>query len=790
MYIKNITDEAIVVGGLGFEANEKRLLTEVGTSSEIEKYAEEILNYFNNSIIEILYPDETKLTNSYRLLKLLSGDINEVSITNISEIEEALKSPEEQRTNDYYYNNYDLNMEKGQTIDIEFKGYLSTALLRVFSGKISAQIINEPMNKVLVEEQNLFEMNTANKLLNPSIRLEAVTKVKASIFIDGSYYDETGKKTKAQYLSEIYNKETIPAPAQEEGKVMNFNIDFKKQDLVSGNVLEDINKYNGKTLGFEENNDPMWNRNTVVSFDTAFGISKDEEFTQSIFFKPKKGAKWTQYFISNGQIKYWFSTSGKIYVWVLGKGSYIGYISYDTWNHLVITYNKEKINIYLNSNFAYSLPKPTRNYTLGKMSIGNYSLGYPKYGFIGEIGRVSSYNYNFSAGMVYHLYKVNHPNNEINTNIIEYTNTKYFNLNDLKETEILNKFQFDILEKEYRKPENILCKEQNTKIDFSDSDFYTANLDNYFVINDGYYITIENSYHSFKIESNQYSILTIDDREVCTSTEDNGEGSIYLPEGKHKIKHIVVSFEKDSYFYCKKYSEDDQDWMFFNLKQDDINDEESVEEDKTKIINIKDGNFNLIKGELDDSSNAELIDYNTYKMLNYKTDKFTYIKNLSDIMSSNIFSISLILKMNSNKECYLFSMGGDEQDWQIWLSLRYYSKKLELTFNDKSIKSDKIDLNTYYQIDIVSNGTNIELMINAKETNKNILIKDNDWFEGSNLYFNRLPNGTTYKWMQSDYSIDNFNYYSITKNKEELENSLVENSKIYDFSYIFNKRSK
>ena len=789
MYIKNITDEEIVVAGLGFEVNEKRLLTEVGTSSEIEKYAEEILYYFNNSMIEILYPDETKLTNSYRLLKLLSGVNSEVSIVNISEFEEALKSPEEQRTNDYYYNNYQLNLDKGQSVDLEFKGYLKSATLRVFSGKISAQIISEPMNKVVVEEQNVFEMDTDNKLLNPIMRLTAVTKVTASIFVDGSYYDETGKKTKAQYLDEIYNRNTLPKPTYTEDKVMDFSIDFRNQDLISGTVIEDVNKYNGTAKGFIEDSETLWTKTSCVEFNSAMGISKDEEFTHSIFLKPIKGARWTQYFLANGQIKIWVSTSGRIYVWVLGKGAYIGYVTYDIWNHILITYNKEKVNIYLNTNFAYSLPKPTRNYTLNKLEIGNYSISNLRYGFIGEIGRISSYNYFFSEGMVYHLYKMNHPNNEVNTNMVEYVNSKYFKLDDLDETPITKKFHFDILEKEYRKIENVIYKEKINKIDFTESDFYTSELSNYFVVNEGIFSTIENSYYTFKLESNQYAILTIDDREVAITSDNNGEGSIYLPEGKHKFKHISVSFNDNSYFYCKIYDDVNQDWIFFNLYQNDIDDESSNEEDITKLITIKDGVFNIdnIDGSILDTNNSDLVEYDGYKMLQYKGDNYSFIKGLSEIMKSNIFSISFILKINTDRECYLFTMGGDEQDWQIWLGLRYVNRSLELNFNDKRVKSDKIKTNTYYQIDIVSNGTDVNLVINAKEDNKKITISDNDWFEGDNLYFNRLPNGATHTWMKSDFEIDNFNYYSITKNKENLENSFIENSKIYDFSYIFSK---
>jgi len=789
MYIKNITNEEIIIAGLSFDAEEKRLLTEIGSSDEIQRYAEEILEYFNDSKIEVLYADESKLTSAYRLLRLLSGDSNEVSITNISEINEIVKSPEDNKTNDYYYNNYDLIMEKGRTVDIEFKGYLKTALLRIFSGKLSAQIISEPMNKVIVEEQNLFEIDTDNKLLNPIIRLEALSTTTASFFTDGSYFDETGKKTKEQYLNEIYNKDVSLGLVVEEDKIMNFNIDFRKQNLISGNVLESINNYSGTAQGFSEDNETVWNRETNVTFNTALGVCKEEEFTQSAFFKPSKGAHYVQYFMLNGQVKYQIYSSGRMHVWVLGRTAYAGFVTYDSWNHIAVTYNKEKINIYLNSVFVCSLPKPAKNYNLTKLSIGNYSLNYRKKGFIGEIGRISAYNYSFSAGMIYHLYKVNHPNNEKYTNTINFVNTKYFDLSSLKETEILNKYQFDILEKEYRNPENILSKEHNTKIDFTSSDFYKADLDKYFVINEGYFTTLEDSYHSFKIENNQYGILTIDDRDVCLSFENNGEGSIYLPEGRHTLKYIAVSFEDNSYFYCKKYDEENQDWIFFNLDQNDIEDEESSEEDKTKLIKIKDGNFTLIKGELDNSSNAELIDYDTYKMLNYKGDKFTYIKNLSDIMSSNVFSISLILKMNSDRECYIFSMGGDEQEWQIWLSLRYYNKRLELSFNDKNVKSNKIKINTFYQIDIVSDGTNIELILNAKENNKNILIDDNNWFEGSNLYFNRLPNRNTYRWMQSNYSLDSFNYYSITKSKKDLENSFAENTKIYDFSYINTRRT-
>ena len=790
MFIKNISGSEITLAGITFLIDEVLPISDIGSKNQISLAADEILLSIQNSEIELQYADQTIEVSQSKITSILSGNITEVTISNIESIINQDSNSSNVKGENFYYNSQVYNLSKGEVIDIEFKGYLKTYSIKVSEGTVNMQLINPKMNPIRVESFSTYDIDSDYRIKDAVFRIEATLVSDIEIYMDGEYYDSSGSKSKSQYLEEIYSSSSLPNPPIPEEKGIVFDINFLKADTMSETIRDSVFNAIGNTKGFINNGE--WTRESVVDFKSILGASEDFPFTHFIWMKWDGTKTHSQYVMYKGGYYYYYiNTNGSLYVNYDGVTTQITTMSADVWTMCIASYdgNGSSIVFYLNgaysskTNKQISFPNSSSN-----LLFGNLSYSSNRYGFCGELGRCGQLNYSVSAGMAKYMFNRDHPNRNSPINMKAGVSVSYFSIEKRGFSYPENTYECDIIEKEYANVDNTIFQEIMSGINYMDSTFPDILTEQYFMtIARGQFTTDEDGYYTYLIQGADTVELIIDDRVVCGNYglnllgDDPVEGNIYLEAGIHSMKFRHFQGTKDVSYSCKIKNTSINDFEFFNLLQPDTDDEATGGNPDLESIKASVKDWVISPSYSVDSYPAkEYTDSRGVKCLVMK-DQDAIKLDIDESFLDPVFSFSIWIQMKEDKDCFIFSMGGVE-DWTHWLSVRVKNEKIELVMCDESKSmSKKLEKYEWHKLDVNCDGTKLEAFLNGSKDNSiDIDYSDNEYHHGNNFWFNRASNGESLKWMESKFYMNDFKFRNSTKTKDSIAFDYLSESEKYD----------
>lgn len=775
MFIRNLKDTDVLVIGVSIAPDELMPIQDLGTKSQLVRGADEILQYIENGDIQLEYADGDVENSHSKIVSILNSNFSIVEINNEVDID----SSKEIRGNNFYYNSLAKRLAKGESIDITFKGFLKNTSITVQEGEIEFQIISPKMNKIIISEFSTYDIDSEFNIQDPSIRISASVISDVSIYMDGVYFDETGTKTKEQYLNEIYG-EDLPAPVIKSTKEKIFDVDLLNSDLNTDTSIDNINH----TVGLIKVPlvDNIFTKKTVLNFKNIFNVTENEDWTHSFWFYPTN-LSVSRYIAYKSGLFYIYQSRSNLYVNYDNKMINVGTIQENKWYHLVCTYSKNSgvLNYYINGAYtANRTSKPSFSNKTSDFLIGNLSYISNNYGFEGKMGIISEFNYHMSAGMVRNLFKKQNPLNIVDTNLIPSINMRYFNTSNRGNNPPDSKQEFDIVEKEYSTISNLLFQEYIDKIDFMVSKFpNVTSREKYTNIATGIFIADVDGYYKFKIQGDGSVDIVIDDRLVLSNYGNNSYdspeviGEIYLTSGYHDFKYRHFHIDSDSVFYAYSWNYNNSSWDNIILYKKDTEDTESTSKDSSKLIEIKDWESTV--PITTDSYKYKKLEENSIKYLEFKGKNACKLdlSNIPKLYNESKFTISFAYYIEESKEHFIFGYGKNT-NWNDWIMLKgLRDGTLELNFCGEYKRSSKtVTRDKWSNIDIVCDGINITLYIDSEKNIEMDYNKD-DWYNGDDFWFNRLSSGSTWIWSESTFRINDFVWYKTNKSEEELQASFI-----------------
>jgi hypothetical protein len=138
--------------------------------------------------------------------------------------------------------------------------------------------------------------------------------------------------------------------------------------------------------------------------------------------------------------------------------------------------------------------------------------------------------------------------------------------------------------------------------------------------------------------------------------------------------------------------------------------------------------------------------------------------------------------MKEDKDCVIFSTGG-LYDWVSWLKLNIVNSRVEVHLCDESDKSSTV-LKKYYwnKIDINCDGTKVNLYINGKKEKQfDLDFINNNNYKTPGLWFNRNSTGTSSRWMESKFYLNDFKFRNVVKTQSEIETAYIDERSRYEY---------
>jgi len=763
MIIKNITDAEFDVMGLSLDSGEEMAISDMGTATQLRQGTDEIVKAISDGNISMMYADGVSETSVQKIVDILDNKVTQTNVTVDSGDGSAPAA-----SNMYYYQNISATMTRGETKDIIFKGFLDNVVITSASGTIEFQIIEPKMTKITVHSLNTFNFDAKNQIKDPIIRITAVTAVSATLMMDG-LYDVNERKSKTQYLQEIYSDDSVvEVPIEDKTeKGLFFSARFDDAlSLISGQVRDTVAKSIGICKGFENNIDASFTGKTSVEFDPGISINPEEPFTMSIIFE-QTDKHSIQYILYKLGQYYLYASNGSLYLNFASSTTKICTIREGVVNNLIITYNgdKEHITVYLNGLYVCTINRAIkiRNYGYS-MVVGNNRYN-SNYGLRGKIYALNEFNYSMSGGMVAGLYeKLLIENTESAT--VPGCMVSYYSTGTRGTNHIDNFAEFDSVEKIYGTKNNCLFNEvqQGVNSELTQwNNFKTYR--NYITIIQTTYCPSVDGYYEFELQGDDAVELSIDNKVIVADYGGHGvnamkSGMEFLDSSKtYKLRFRHYQGSGGTSYKCL-------------------------------VKKPGSSEFENIVGELKDNSDTNHIVHETLASNMYPsplsnscsiTDGIIDVRNKEKIQlqsddryNAREFTISLWLNVRNYKESRIFSIGSGDNNWSSWLALEVDNKVAKVYFNRKSVSSKKVILTyEWNKIDICSDGSVIKFYINGALV-KGMDFDDRDDYRGTKFFINALPDGTLPRWMdESNYQMRKMTYKDVHTTAEEVKHEYL-----------------
>jgi len=700
MKIKNISTAVVLLAGVLINPNQVLTNADFGVDFNYVDYKQEFLAAYSSNKIIFLDNNNQTITNINVISTLLS---NSSSVPSTS-IDSIMINKE-----NFYYDYKTITLKYGEVKDIHFVGYLKTLDFIVDLGLIDVQIISPLMNKIEIFESNTYTLDTDYKLKDPIIRITAKTDSTSKIYLDGIFFSST--KTKEQYLNEIYSYDYFPSTSLLPENKLVFKTNFYKL-LKTSYFLDTISHkrgriYNGQTL----HNFNKFQDSASVKFPSVMDF-KDNDFTFCLWFNlgsdyVSKQCVFHEH--NNLDIVVENSTIN------LTIGDYrlspinLSTNSTSNWFLISISKTNKTYNIYINSDLVQTIDHPTDINHKNYMYFGHYDNCGIRSGYLGEC---LIYNYHLSTGMIKYIYANNHPDLQVQTNLIAGSNKNIFSFNSALLFD--NSYEFSIAEKENAKVSNLLSTFNDTTLSGTCSKL-TIITGKVHIPNDGKY--------TFTCTTDAKYRLQIDNRDVLV----NNTNDVYIEEGYYNFKLTLIN--------GSTYT--------------------------SEIPLIEDINNNTVDPVLVIDADNSIGTGMVFSTANVYVNNIGTITNLPSTMS-NIFTITANFKFYSN-DTLIFQIGSDI--WNPTIGLKVSGGTLECDFHWSNMKSG-ITKTVWHNVVLTSNGSTLFGYLDGHSMGQ-FDVDVSSLNTSTPLYFNAFADGTQPAWAIGNFDINNFKMYSKYSNESE-----------------------
>ena len=720
MKIKNISSEILILAARKLIPQETCSVEEDFVYGYVE-YADDFINAFNDNKVQF-FDDEMEVLSYTDVLNYFKSPV--------------IQSNKGTSNNeDFYYNYKMLSMNSGDVKDYKFEGLLKT--LDVFSktGDIEVQIIEPMMNKIQVPETSNYNIYCDYKLKNPIIRITCKRRSDVVLYMDGSYTNTL--KTKNQYLAEIYSDTDFPEASSINTNLLQFKTNFKKP-MKSELFVDTIGKYAGQTF----NNSTLLNFNrfedgSYVKFGDICKLQDDFTFilwdniindiisTQTLYYK--KGT--LEITIENGV----FSIAiGDKLVQVPG-------LKLNKWQMISITKNNDVYSFYINDtriittvldvNFSTS----SENVYFGCKTPGTNSVRSL------ELGECLLYNYHFSQGMIKYMYMNNHPDLQIQTNLLPgcYL-SKYTNTSSIVPS---TAYDFSMIEKENTRIGKMLTSEVVNTLST------TNNTGEISIFNGKVYIPEDGKY-TITTTGEMVSVV-MDDKTVLLNSSSTTQ---YFEEGYYRFKTTICGQGLFNITISNTTSS-------ASIYIEDYDDMTSTPEESSILFDT--GNKTSTHGITFEGNDNEV----------FTEDDVLTIKNIPNKINSDNFNISFDLDVIDNDATII----GQGYTYEPNFEIRLTDLNLVFTHQGYVLKSPKLLINEKYNIQITSNGSMTYMYVNASLVSSADVKHINRLISTDNIYIGRLAGNIQAAWCDGSFKISKFKWYLKYFTENEIINNYIKN---------------
>jgi hypothetical protein len=715
MKIKNISTAMIVLAGVKIQAGGTISISALGSDFVYSDYQDEIESYISNGTIEFIDNNTGKVITDINIIRGELESLNGDSIVAIPSDETIILNP------DFYYNYKDFELKFGESIQIQFIGYLKSVNTFSKSGNIEMQIVEPLMNKVQINESDKYEIDSDYKLFNPIVKITAITNSIIELYMDGIFEHPT--KTKNQYLKEIYSDTRFPSADLEEKGNIEFKCNFKR--LVKNNIFKDIignipgKIYNGKTL----ENFNKFEDGAFVKFNEGCRLRTGKDFTINIWFKSFDTLDQKQFLVYKQYFFEMFIVKSKLNVKILWKNVELpDIIEENTYYMFTVTYDSFSSTLfyYINDTLVGKVNYTPSFYTFNRPIFFGGTGGHQCLRSA-ELGEFNYFSHHFSAGMVDNLYLNNNPEHQFQTFSDKCYSSEYTCDTSLEMTDTYNA---NIIKKEYARQENLVLSSKGT---LNNTTSTAGNL----IVMSGYVYFPKDSKYTFEAtydESNKL-IFTIDGKDVLINEKNR---TYYIEEGYYVFN--CTSFGPFHISYAEKGAE------FIEIPV--FNDDNLIP--MLDLDNETGGTFTGV---------SDMI---------YTDSNYTEVQDFNDEFFSNTFSITLDFK-RTDDEAEIIGQG---PLYDEYLCLLLQNKKIVLIYRNTYIETPQIDKN-FNNIQITANGSKVFLYLNGKLIQS---AKFEDFSKNNTpLYFGRSGEGKSRDWLVGDFELKNVKFLDTYSSPAQIQ---------------------
>ena len=713
MKIKNISQALVVIAGVKIYPDNTVTEDDFGSDFDYEYYRSDFEEALDDNSIIFLNTEEQIIT-----------DITEID--EVFDVQDPSNLTPSQNAEDFYYNFKTVSLEYGDAFTMSFQGYLKTFDIFSESGTVEAQIIQPKMNTITVTETNNYVIDTDYKLLNPVVKIKALTACTVRIYLDGIFKHDT--KTKEQYLSEIYSDNYFPNDTPINNNELAFKCNFQKN--MTNDTFRDVI---GNNIGRTYNNATLKNFNkfedgAYVRFEPVINIQTDEEFTFNMWFKLFENTTVKQYLFYKKDELEIYIYNNYLYVRIDKITIKITPVKKDSQYMFTTTYSGAVTNFYMNNKLVHVYNKRwTFSNNNDKMYFGRSSSGYSLRS--AEIGEVNYYKYHLSQGMVRNLYLNNHPDVLINHDLvpgstgIHYTNTSSLSID--------SSYNAEIIKKEVARVDNIVQSDTVNTLS-------CTTIDNTIKIIQGWVHIPADAKYTFNATFGNEVFFSIDNKSIILN---QAVSTYYIEEGYYQFECVA-----NDVFHIT-YAEKGQ-----TQKELDI----LMESDNIEYT------FNLDDRE---SKSGIVFDSNVMD-LNFIDDVYT-----SFPVPTAFFEESFTFTMDIELEdgyAQIFNQGAL---WDEYFSIYASENKIYIRYQN-AIFSTSILGDGYNRLDITANGNNIFIYLNG------ILQEQGDYWTGvknTRPIFFGMSDGYNKTWISGNFNLKNVKYWTKYSTPNQIINSYKRN---------------
>ena len=757
MVIKNITNKEIEIIGVSLDAGAEMAISDIGSAAQLRLGTDEIVENVLSGNVIISYSDGVAEPSIQKIVDILDNKNVETTVN----IDNA--SVSSNGSDMYYYQNVTRSMAKGEEVSIKFVGYLDNVVITSKSGTVEFQIVEPKMNKIQVHSLNSFSFDAKNNIKDAVIRLTAVTAVTVTIMMDG-LYDESSRKSKVQYLEEIYSDSSVVEvdieDKVEKGMLFSCPMD-KPLTLLSGSVKDYVSGSIGVCKGFTDSNE--FNGSASIEFDPGISVQADKPFTISLVFEQNDSTHLQYLLYKLGQY-YVYVSNGSMYVNVCGRSSKVCKVRTGTVTHLAITYDgiTGQVYVYVNGLYATTITTSmsVRNYGY-PMLVGNRSTT-TKYGLKGVVHLLQEYNYAMSGGLISGLYD-KYMTTTVDKEVVPGNMVAYYSTGNRGTNHIDSFAEFDTVEKMYANGKYALYSEVMPSMDSANTGWSSFKTKlNYLTVIQTVFRPSVSGYYTYEVQGDDAVELTVNNKVICADYGGHGvrsmkEGSVYMDsDEEYLVKFRHYQGTGGTAYKCMVKVPESTDFIEVCGVLPDRN--------KHVIMSSDDLGYIVPTPTTDTRAGDNLVSGSSIVKLQ-SNSKF----------NTRLFTMSLWLNLRNYKETRVFSIGSGVSNWATWLGMEVDNKVLKVLFNKKSVKSKKI-LHTYEwnKVDIASDGTTIKVYVNSVLIGS-MTYDDRDEYRGTDVYINALPDGSQPKWLaESSYYIKDMVYADIYTTAEEVKHKYLE----------------